>query len=275
MLVHLDNGRHAPSYVDTAVALARRVSARLIGAYLVPFGDMSPTLAALLPDELVTRRLREASEAQRAAKLVFDEAASRGGVERIEWRAPAGDPVRALVAQGRCTDLVVLGQRDDDDPLAGFARELVTEALFGLGRPILVVPYAGAHPTPGARVLIATNGGREAARAIADAMPIIEHASEVRVLVGAPEEAIDWSGYADVADLLGGWLRDHDVEPVIERYGAERGDHGEWLLSRVADYGSDLVVMGGYGHARVREMVLGGMTRTILRSMTVPVLMSH
>jgi nucleotide-binding universal stress UspA family protein len=275
MLVHVDDGTHAPSHVDTAVALARDVGARLIGAYLVPTGDMSPSVAALLPKDLVARRMREASQAQSAAKLAFYAAATRGSLDRIEWRAPAGDPMRALVMHGRCSDLVVLGQPDHEDPLASFAGDLVTEALFGLGRPILMVPYTGTQATLGKRVLIATDGGREAARAIADAMPMIERAAQVRMLVGAPEDSSESPGFTEVGTRFSGWLRDHGVEPMIERYDMDSGDKGEWLLSRAADYASDLIVMGGYGHARVREMVLGGMTRTILRSMTVPVLMSH
>ena len=275
MLVHVDDRPQTPSHVDTAVTLAREVGARLIGAYLVPTGDMTPSLAAVLPKELVARRMREGTEAQHAAKLTFNDAAVRGRLERIEWRAPAGHPVRAIVAHGRYTDLVVLGQRERDDPLALFASEILTEALFGLGRPILIVPYTGAHATLGSRVLIATNGGREATRALSDAMPLIEKASQVRVLLGSSYEEAEEPSFAVASTRLGGWLRDHGVEPTIERYNANSGDKGELLLSRAADYGSDLIVMGGYGHARVREWVLGGMTWTILRSMTVPVLMSH
>jgi nucleotide-binding universal stress UspA family protein len=106
-------------------------------------------------------------------------------------------------------------------------------------------------------------------------MPMIERAAQVRVLIGAPEDSSESAGFAEVSRQFSGWLRDHGVEPIIERYEMDSGDKGEWLLSRAADYTSDLIVMGGYGHARVREMVLGGMTHTILRSMTVPVLMSH
>ena len=275
MLVHLDDGIDARSHVDTAAAIAHDIGARLIGAYLVPTPEITPTVAALLPKDLVSRRLREMGEAQNAAKLAFHDAALRARVERIDWRAPAGDPRRALIAHGRYTDLVVLAQHDPDDPLADFGAELVTEALFGLGRPLLIVPFIGSPATPGERVLVASDGGREAARAMADAMPLIEQASEVRVLIGSGNASGDASSFTSQSSHLRSWLSDHGVEPVIERADSDSNDKGEWLLSRAADYGSDLVVMGAYGHARVREMVLGGMTRTILRAMTVPVLMSH
>lgn len=276
ILVHVDERQHVGSHLDTAVLLARQTGARLVGAYLVPTGDMTPSLAALLPQEVVTRRMSEASEAQERAKVAFLDAAKRGGLDRTEWRAPAGYPLRAaLVAHGRYSDLVVFGQRRHGDPLASFTSELVSEALFDLGRPVLIVPFTGAQPTLGSRILIATNGGREATRAVGDAMALIEQASEVRVLLGSSDGDMEQPSFAATSARLAGWLGDHGVEPSIERFEAISGDHGEWLLSRAADYGSDLIVMGGYGHARVREWVLGGMTRTILRSLTVPVLMSH
>jgi nucleotide-binding universal stress UspA family protein len=275
MLVHVDDGAHSPARVDTAVRLARDVGARLVGAYLVPTGDVYPSVAALMPKELVDQRLREGAAAQKAAELAFRDGAARGGLDRIEWRAPAGDAFQAIVEHGRFVDLVVLGQRDPDDRLGPFASELATTALLGLGRPILLVPYRGAKATLGERILVATDGGREAARAIADAMPLIERASQVHVLIGSPGNADQFPTFAQSSARLGGWLRDHGVEAVLERYDIAPGDKGEWLLSRAADHGSDLIVMGGYGHSRVREIVLGGMTRTILGAMTVPVLMSH
>jgi nucleotide-binding universal stress UspA family protein len=275
MLVHVDESAHCASRVAAAIALARDMEARLIGAYLVPTGDMPPSLAAVLPRDLVEKRMREAAEAQKTAEHAFRDAAVRGELHDIEWRAPAGDPLRALIAHGRCTDLVVLGQRDPGDPRMLFGEQLLASALFELGRPIMIVPYIGAQRTLGKRILIATNGSREAARAIGDAMPLLERSVHVRVLIGTPDDPDRSPTFAQTSVRIAGWLHDHGVEPAIERYDAEPGDRGEWLLSRAADDGIDLIVIGGYGHPRLREMVLGGVTQTILRAMTVPVLMSH
>jgi nucleotide-binding universal stress UspA family protein len=275
LLVHLDDGPRTATRLDVSIRLARDTGARLIGAYLVPTTEITPSLAALLPRDLVAQRMRETSGLQDAAERSFREAAARGGLDRIEWRAPAGDALQAAIAHGRACDLFLLSQRDPDDPAGAFTGELLRRTLLGIGRPLLVIPYAGAQATLAQRVLIATDGGREAARAIGDAMFLLERAKEVRVLLGAASEAEGVSGHEQTRRRLDEWLRDHGIEPVIERYDPESGDKGEWLLSRAADFGSDLIVMGGYGHPRMQEIVLGGMTQTLLRAMTVPVLMSH
>jgi nucleotide-binding universal stress UspA family protein len=126
----------------------------------------------------------------------------------------------------------------------------------------------------GENVLVAWNGGREAARAIGDALPLLERAKHLDIL------AVDDDGEPGVAERLAGarlgtWLRAHGIAAGVERHEVRDIGVGEWLLDRAADLGSDLIVMGGYGHARMRELVLGGVTRTVLRSMTVPVFMAH
>jgi nucleotide-binding universal stress UspA family protein len=139
---------------------------------------------------------------------------------------------------------------------------------------MLVVPYIGARPTLGDNVLVAWDGGREASRAIADAFPLLERARRVTVIAVSRDEAA--AADASPAEArLGAWLREHGVKVEIARHAVGDVSAGEWLLSRAADLGSDLIVMGGYGHTRVRELILGGVTRTMLQSMTVPVLMSH
>ena len=275
LLVHVDDSRGAKSRVDAAVRLAGEIGARLVGLYVVPTVDIAPSVAALIPQDVLMRRQDETARARQAAEALFRTASTAKSGLAVEWRAPAGPPVEAAVAHGRYCDLMVLGQPDADDVFAGFGEELLTAALIGLGHPILIVPYIGATGMPAKRVLIATDGGREAVRAIADAWFLIERAREVKVVVGATDRSDPGSAFSQVRERLAGWLGDHGLHPEIERYEAEAGDRGEWLLSRAADFAADVVVMGGYGHARMREIVLGGMTRTILKTMTVPVLMSH
>jgi nucleotide-binding universal stress UspA family protein len=144
------------------------------------------------------------------------------------------------------------------------------------GRPVLVVPYVGAPEIIGTNVVVAWDGGREASRALADALPILVRARKVTVV------CLDPSASARGADVLArdrlvAYLRRHAVAAQIESDAFGEGDigFGDWLLSRVADLGGDLIVMGGYGHSRWREQVLGGATRALLAEMTVPVLMSH
>ena len=274
ILVHVDDGAGARSRVAIAARVASDVGARLVGLYLVPTGEIAPSVAALIPKDVLARRLEEAGRAQKSAEATFRELAALASVN-VEWRAPAGLALDAALAHGRYGDLMVLGQPNADGAFPAFESDLLTAALLGLGRPLLVVPYIGAQSTFGKRVLVATDGGREASRAIGDAWFLLERARDVKVLIGATDRSDGGATFGQSRERIAAWFRDHGLDADVERYDAEAGDHGEWLLSRAADFAADLVVMGGYGHARTREILLGGMTRTLLRTMTVPILMSH
>ena len=270
VLVHVDNDTASRTRLDYAVRLARGFDAELVGIYLVPGTDLTPSSAAMLRPEVVARRLAEFGDAQHAAEKAFRTAAA--GLAAVDWRAPAGAPIDAAVAHGRCTDLFVLGPRDAATASLGDA--LVSSVLLSSGRPTLVVPHTGAPASVGENVLVAWNGGREAARAIGDALPLLERAKHIDIV------AVDDDAEPAVAERLAGarldaWLRAHGIAASVERQEVRDIGIGDWLLDRVADLGSDLLVMGGYGHARMRELVLGGVTRTVLRSMTVPVFMAH
>lgn len=274
-LVHVDDAARSAARLEAAVRLAHDADARVVGAYVVPDVDVGPAVASMLPPDVLRGLMAAASAAQDTAEAAFRAATTSLPASRIGWRAPAGDAIPALLAHGRASDLCVLGQPEPGDARERFANEIVTAALLGLGRPILVVPYTGAQPTIGKRVLVATDGGREAARAIGDAMFVLERAAEVVVLAGGDPAVAGTTSIAQTGARIGEWLHDHGIAARVERYEWAAGGGDEWLLTRASDLGSDLVVMGGYGHSRTREIILGGMTRTILRTMTIPVLMSH
>jgi nucleotide-binding universal stress UspA family protein len=257
-----------------SIGLARDFAAQLVGVYIVPGLEMTPSLAAMLPDGIVAARLKQSGDAQHDAERAFRDAAARGALASIEWRAPAGPAIETAIAHGRTTDLIVVGQAEPDAEGAAFATDLINAAVLSTGRPVLVVPYTGAEPTWGENVLVAWDGGHEASRAIADALPLLRRARKVSVMVVNADEA-SVAGSAPAATRLAAWLAQHGVDIGIVHQESTDVRVGEWLLSRVADSGCDLVVMGGYAHARVREMVLGGVTRSMLAAMTVPVLMSH
>ena len=179
----------------------------------------------------------------------------------------------ALATNPRYADLVILGQLDPDDPVTG-PRYLPEQVILGCGRPALVIPYIGAAASIGERVVIAWDASREAARAVNDALPLLERARAVRVVTINPRQGPFGHGEEPAPDI-GLHLARHDIKTEVERVVSRDIDVANTILSQLANEGADLLVMGAYGHSRLREYVLGGVTRTILAEMTVPVLMSH
>jgi nucleotide-binding universal stress UspA family protein len=195
-------------------------------------------------------------------------------VRNVEFRIPEGDPIDAAIGEMRCADLAIMGQPDPEDDQAGFGRRLAENVALSSGGPVLLVPYATARAQPGANVLVAWDGGREAARAVRDALPLLGGAKRVTVVsAGVRRTAVDDMQRSH--ERLAAYLAANAVEAQFKRLEVAKHETGEAVLSQAADLGADLIVMGAYGHARVRELVLGGVTRTMLESMTVPVLMSH
>ena len=274
ILVHIDASAPCQRRLEAAIRSRDRVS-RTAGRHLSRAAqDLTPSVAVLLPADVLDQRARENADAQHEAEQFFRRATAAAHVTTTEWRAPAGAPEDAAVAHGRCVDLFVMGQSEPDDPARLFNQELVTTTIVSIGRPAMIIPYTGARSSLGENVLVAWDGGREASRAIADALPLLERAKQVMVVAvdsGSNAHAVDTQATA----RLTAYLHANGVAASISHDDATEISIGERLLSRAADLGSDLIVMGGYGHARLREFVLGGATRTMLESMTVPVLMSH
>ncbi|MDH4172341.1 MAG: universal stress protein [Betaproteobacteria bacterium] len=272
ILVHLDHRPRSSERLGLACSLAGEFDAHVVGLY-APGGSRLPSYAEAeggptLHELLEERRKQALQEAERR----FREVTQRNGGERTEWRTSQADPASAIRLSARYADLVVAGQPEAEDE--GDLRGLADELVFSAGRPVLFVPYAGRYPALGKRVLVAWDSGREAARAVTDALPFLRRATAVEVCAFDPEKSRRNHGAQPGADV-GLYLARHDVKVTVTRQSGAGYDVGSQILSRAADVGADLIVMGAYGHARVREMVLGGATRTLLEAMTVPVLMSH
>jgi nucleotide-binding universal stress UspA family protein len=167
-------------------------------------------------------------------------------------------------------DLSVVGQAEPDKDAV--ADMIIEAALFESGRPVLIVPYIQKAGLKLDRVLVCWDGSRNAARAIADAMPFLTRASAIDVVVieGERAKSEELSGVD-----IGHHLARHGLKIEVKRIVTSETDVPSTILSYAADASSDLIVMGGYGHSRLREFVLGGATRGILTAMTVPTLMSH
>ncbi|APR39295.1 universal stress protein [Paraburkholderia sp. SOS3] len=270
LLVHLDDSPHCTARTTVALDLARRYNAHLIGLYTVCREIFQPLCR---PSDSVRLDMLETQYAERReqAQAAFIDAAQRAACS-FEWRAPPGPAVAAAVLSARHADLIVLGQLDPHEPSNYIARHFIEDVLMTSGRPALILPYAGQVKTLGENVVIAWDASREAARALTDALPLIRRARFVTIeTVGRQRD----DGRLPPIDVAA-FLERHQIQasfsttPHIAAISA-----GTTLLNRVADLHADLLVMGAYGHSRAQERVLGGSTRTVLESMTVPVLMSH
>jgi nucleotide-binding universal stress UspA family protein len=270
LLVVVDNDPTCAARVDIAVALAAEHQAHLTGLHVMPW-PMTQVYSEMPVAESVEKMQRlEIEEAARRAAAVFAERSSRTTV-RTEWRATEGDVVRVAREQARYADLTIVPQGLDLGSASADLSTLPEELVLAVGRPVLVIPRYGSFPKVGARVLIAWNGSREATRAAHDALPLLQRAEQATALSIDPD--------ADAQRLPGGdialHLARHGVTVQAATIAGADVAVGDLLLSYAADHDIDLIVMGAYGHTRLREMVLGGATRTLLRHMTVPVLMSH
>lgn len=274
MLVHLDDHARTAARRDVALRLAKRFGSELVGMYVQPTYEIYPFAAEMLPAEFVQQSIEQRLEAQKAAEAAFREAARGAGIERSEFRAPAGDAYHVATIHARYADLSIVGQPERDAYDRAFASDLAHSLVMGAGRPVLVVPHAVNPGTIGERVLIAWKDTREAARAVGDAMPFLEGAKTVHAVTVAPGEPGDLEAFVAERQLQG-YLALHGLEIAVKRIAGPDAMAGEVLLGQAKEMNADLVVMGGYSRRRIRELIWGGVTRTMLKAMTVPVLMAH
>jgi nucleotide-binding universal stress UspA family protein len=276
LLVVLDHRAAARTRIAVAVGLAERFQAHLTGLYqlALPTNPRRIGFYDYADADPLYREMRRRGESEAArVRAEFEHAAELCGIA-AEWRAIDDIAEADPTVHARYADLTVLGQLDPDRGAADALQPAPQTVALGAGRPVLAVPYAGRFATVGRRVLIGWNASREATRAVNDAMPLLVTADAVTVLVIDPREGPDGHGETPGADISLHLAR-HGVKAEIERTVAGYIAIGDVLLSRAADLAADLLVMGAYGHSRMRELLLGGATRSILQTMTLPVLMSH
>lgn len=281
ILVHLDEGPRSTTRLKVAVELARRQGAHLTGIFVLDIPGSDLFYGAGMPyaggggmTEMVNTLRADANSRADALGQQFLEAVRLQGLES-EWRVVEGDTVDLLALHARYADLTVLGQPNDEDPYKGPSADAVlVNVMLSSGRPVLAVPYAGAFEQVGDRVLVAWNASRESTRAVNDALPLLRGARAVTVLAVNPKHGIEGHGDVPAADICLHLAR-HGVKAEAAHTIAKDISEGDALLSYAADLGVDLIVCGGYGHSRAREMVFGGVTRTLLQEMTVPMLLSH
>ncbi len=278
ILVHLDADPRCATRLGIAADLAIRHGAHLTGLFVVDvpntdyFYGAGMPMAGLGPDQLIDVMTAEARAAAAPVEANFRQVLRLNNVEG-DWRMLEGYTPSVLSADARYVDLVIVGQPDDPRRQDHRGRLTVETALMTSGRPILTIPYAGDFPTLTDHVLVAWNASREATRAAHDALPLLLTAKQVTILAVNPRSAIDDTDmpHTDLATHLAR----HGVRAETTRTVAEDISDGEALLSYASDISATMIVAGGYGHSRAREMIFGGVTRTLLHEMTIPVLFSH
>ncbi len=274
ILVHVDGSGRAQERINIAAQLALTNQGHLIGAAmtgmsraLYPSGILDTTaidFAAILDV------LREQAE---HALVTFDSLAQQIGVPSFERQLLDDEAGDGMSLQARYCDLVVIGQTDPNDASPVVASDFPENVVMRSGRPVLIIPYAGHFETVGKRPLIAWDASIAAARAVANALPFLQRADKVDVLVVNPKKYADVHGDMPGADIARYLVRHHvNVNVTQQNVTIPVADA---LFALSTDISADLIVMGGYGHTRFRELLLGGVTRTVLTAMTVPVLMSH
>lgn len=279
ILVHLDSGARCKTRMAAALTLARRFESHLTGTYVLDipapeffYGASMPFMGAG-PEQVIERMRNEAVNTAAPVEEAFRSGLAREGVPG-DWRLVEGSLPETVALHARYADLAVVAQPNPYEPNDGGQRDVAVTVVMTAGRPVLVVPFAGEFETIGERVLVAWNATRESARAVNDALPLLQQAKLVTVLAVNPRHGIHGHGDVPAADIALHLAR-HGVKAEAAHTVATDIPEGEALLSYAADVGVDLIVAGAYGHSRAREVVFGGVTRTLLNEMTVPAFLSH
>jgi nucleotide-binding universal stress UspA family protein len=273
ILVHLNDQRRAESLLGSVLELAKRHHAHLIGMHVyaaLPAAPVSIPYARGVIGGLAGAERKASEEIEAIFKRM-----TVGHPFGSEWRGlrvPHVDLASEVMAHGRSADLIVAAQTDaewDLSPLMDFPEQLALES----GRPVLVIPHGDPWPEIGRKAVVAWKPGREAARAVFDALPLLRQAETVKILEAGKESAVPHP--AESGRGLAAALARHGIEAATERCAAPNRHAGEAICDFVSRKSADLLVMGAYGHSRFREILFGGATRHVARHMPAPTLFSH
>ena len=271
ILVHLNDKRRAEKLLEPACFLARRFGSHLIGLHVYP-GVSGPPIPIPGSGQVIGMALGAERKESEDIAAAFARMTSNQPFTN-EWHAVEAlgfDLGEIVMRHARCADLIVAAQADPDwdfSPILDFPERLAVES----GRPVLVIPYSGRYAEIGRNAVVAWKATREAARAAFDALPLLKSAQDVQILEVNADHVAGIVPDTAIAAALGR----HGIKPTHRISGAADIGTGDEILSRLADASADLLVMGAYGHSRMREFVLGGVTRHISRHMTAPTLWSH
>lgn len=273
ILVHLDESPRVQERIKLAANIAMADNAHLIGAAMIGMSTLPYQSNLAESDPSLVKHIEFLRAKAVHAVSEFEPVAQNMGVLSYEGRVVDGEASEGISLQARYCDLVIVGQADLDEPAPSVPPDFAQHVVMHSGRPVLIVPSKGEFPSVGKKVLISWDASRGATCAVTDAIPLLQHADVVQVAVFNAEERTAAHGEEPGADLAL-FLARHGIKVEVLPSQAGR-DVGGALLSLATGLDADLIVMGGYGHSRFRQMLLGGVTRSVMAGMTIPVMMSH
>lgn len=269
ILLHLTNDEKLESRIAIALGLASEKQAHVIGLYTISPVTPPTSFMGYIPPEFIERSRGLEAENARQAEARFAAKANEAGIE-FSFVQEEGYAPDIIFKHAMTSDIVVIGQVDPDDEKSTQYQNLADELVVSCPCPVLAVPYAGTYNSFGSHILIGWNNTREAALALRGALPFIANAGKVTLLNVNPS-----SDQTEGNEAAKRFLERHGATVEIKVGHWPDVGVGNALLDALVDYNADMLVMGAYGHSRLREMILGGATQEILGHMTAPVLFAH
>jgi nucleotide-binding universal stress UspA family protein len=275
VLVSLNEIDRLTGLIEFSAELAAAYSAHIVGLYVIPGPAVYPALGPYAVPELIDVFTKYFAEQSKNVRDKFEHVMSQNGLsfEWLEIRATVPEVSRTVSEVGRIADLVIVSEIDRQADI-GVEVEFVANVVMDVGRPVFILPRRARNKFKIDQIVCGYNGSKEAARAIHDALPLLKQAADVRLIWVDPSKSYGAAGTLPGTDMAESLAR-HDVKVTAESMPTTGLDAAEALLTRARDLDAGMVVMGAYGHSRLREYVLGGATRTALSTMSVPLLMSH
>jgi nucleotide-binding universal stress UspA family protein len=273
ILVHVDSTAASTRRVWASLDLARPSGARVVGLHVAPNIEV-PSYFKPSHAERITKLYKDSvAEAAAIAEAQFRKDVQDAGVE-TQWELAHGDIVRRLTERARFADLLVVGKDDAENPSFIEPYLLSQNVVMQSSAPVLVLPMDRIPSSIGHNIVIAWDGSYEVARTVRDSLPLLQQEGQVLILTIDPNEEEHRRIGID-APAMAAHLGRHGIEAETLEALSERKTVTEVLLACVADVGADLLLTGAFGHSRLKEFLLGGVTYDLLLKLPVPVLMSH
>lgn len=272
ILVHVEPGPGSEARLKYAISMASLFGARLTGVAATP--PLSTTIPKLMGELPYSDALIEgAARSTASAKAQFDRVTTKCALQ-VRWHDGGGVAIDVIAAAAGSADVVIIGREDRRDLEGSFYDLSPADVVMACGRPVLVLPDAAPETFCAARIMIGWKNTPQAARAIHDALPLLTRAKEI-VLAEVVSERQSVSRYEIPIEAVAEHLRQHGMAINILKIPLEADDAGYSLIKSAAENKSDLIVTGAYGHNRVREWALGGVTYSLLHTGSFPCLLSH